>query len=159
LARGIGRRDPEAGVTLVEMLVVLALMGVLAGTAALGLGALSRGADPRAEAALLAARMRLASEEAVLAGRPAALLWEEGGYRFASLADGAWAPHPRPALSQPRTLPEGLRLRAEGEARAFAITPAALPAGGEPLRLGLEGRREAVTVLWDGASAQVEAAP
>lgn len=145
-------RRPEAGVTLVEMLVVLALVATLAGAVALGLGPATRGAALRDEAEILAARMRRASEEALLSGQPAALTWSEGTYRFLTLADGAWAPHPVPLLAEERTLPSGMSFGGRG---TFAVTAAVLPATGEPLRLSLrrDGDGARAEVLWDGATA------
>ncbi len=140
--------------TLVEMLVVLALVATVAGAVALGLGPATRGAAPREEAQILAARMQRASEEAVLTGQPVALAWSEDAYRFLLLADGAWVPHPVRLLGEARTLPPGMSF---GERGTFAVTAAVLPAAGEPLRLSL--RRDggdparAVEVLWDGAAA------
>lgn len=140
------------------MLVVLALIGAVAGATGLAVGGAVRGEGAQGEAAILATRMRRASEEALLAGEPVALAWSEHGYRFLALADGAWVPHPAPLLGEPKALGSGLRF--EGEAAgAFAVTAAALPAGDEPLilRLGAEGGDpdRAVTVEWDGATATV----
>ena len=160
MTRSVGPRPIEAGVTLVEMLVVLVLVATLAGAVALSLPA-ARGADPLVEAELLAARMRRASEEALLAGAPVALAWDGEGYRFLVSMDGAWTPHPVRLLAETRTLPSGLALAGEG---IFAVTSADLPLDGQPLRLGL-GRAgadpvRAVAVTWDGATATVtEPAP
>jgi type II secretion system protein H len=141
-------------VTLVEMLVVLALVATLAGAVALGLGPVARGAGPHEEAQILAARMRRASEEALLTGQPVALAWSEDAYRFLALAGGAWVPHPLPLLAEERRLPSGMTL---GEPGAFAVTAALLPGPGEPLRLPLrrdgDDPARAVEVLWDGATA------
>ena len=51
------RRARDAGVTLTEVLVALAIVGTMAGAALLGLGALGRGPSGEAEA------MRLASHK------------------------------------------------------------------------------------------------
>lgn len=140
--------------TLVEMLVVLALVATVAGAVALGLGPATRGAGPRDEAQLLAARMRRASEEVVLTGQPVALAWSETAYRFLILANGAWVPHPVPLLGEARTLPSGVRF---GERGTFAVTAAALPAADAPLRLSMrrdgDDPAQAMAVLWDGATA------
>lgn len=150
-------RAGDAGVTLVEVLVVVVLVGVAAGAVALGLGSAGPGPDLGVEARLLAARMARASEEAVLTGRAAAIVWTEDAYRFVAEEDGGWTPHPVPLLAEERTLPGGVRLA--GASGAFVVTAAALPAGPEPLSLSLEGRDAKATVTWDGAAARVEEAP
>lgn len=140
--------------TLVEMLVVLALVATLAGAVALGLSPATRGVGPHDEAQLLAARMRRASEEALLTGQPVALAWSENGYRFLSLADGVWAPHPVPLLAEERVLPSGMTFEEPG---TFAVTAAVLPEAAEPLRLSLrrdgDDPADAVRVIWNGATA------
>lgn len=139
--------------------MVLALIGVAAGAVGLGLGPATRGTGARAEADLLAARMRRASEEALLAGEPVALAWSDGGYRFLALQDGAWAPHPVPLLGTPKALSDGLEFADEAPEGSFAVTEAALPAEGAALVLRLKAKgddpAQAVAVTWDGAVATV----
>ena len=77
-----GRRHGEAGVSLVEVLVVLAIIGVMAGVGVLGLGAADRGARAEAEARRLADRLQLAADEVLVTGTPHALVWDAEGYRF-----------------------------------------------------------------------------
>ena len=74
--------------TLVEMLVVLAVVGVSAGVVVLGLGSLRRGDGAQAEANRLADRLKLAADEVLVSGRPMAIAWTPGAYRF----EGAGAP-------------------------------------------------------------------
>ena len=57
--------------TLVEMLVVLAVVGVSAGVVVLGLGSLRRGDGAQAEANRLADRLKLAADEVLVSGNPA----------------------------------------------------------------------------------------
>lgn len=139
--------------------MVLALIGTVAGAVGLSLGPAARGAGARDEAVILAARMRRASEEVVLTGQPAALLWSEEGYRFVTLEDGAWAPHPVPLLAEARALGGGVRFQGEAPKGSFAVTAAALPAANAllALRLGTAGGdpAAAVAVTWDGAGATV----
>ena len=87
------RRDPQAGLTLIEMLVVLVIVAVMAGVAVLGLGALDRGARAEAEARRLADRLQLASDQVLVSGAPLAMVWDAGGYRFLrwDAGQGAWA--------------------------------------------------------------------
>jgi general secretion pathway protein H len=143
--------------TLVEMLVVLALIGVVAGAVGLSLGPAVRGPGAPDEARLLAARMHRASEEALLTGQPVALVWTERDYRFLTLGAEGWAPHSVPLLAQVKALPPALRFAGSG---AFAVTGANLPAGGARLELSLEGSGPAAVVTWDGVTAAlVETSP
>lgn len=153
-------RRCEAGVTLVEVLVVLVLIGAVAGAVGLGFGAGDRDANARTEATLLAARMRLASEEAVLEGRPVALVWSSQAYRFETLAENVWEPHPISLLGTPKVLDARSGFLGEAAAGgAFIVTAAALPESGAPLviALGPIGAEAAtvVRVRWDGATATV----
>lgn len=155
-------RRPQAGVTLVEILVVLALIGVVAGAVSLGLSPASRGPSPREEADLLAARMRRASDEVLLTGQAVALVWSERDYRFLALVEGGWAPHPVPLLGQAKTLGDAVHFQGESPQGGFAVDATGLPAGGGPLTLviGRAGADAAqiVAVTWDGVSVAVSEA-
>ena len=146
-------RMAEAGLTLVEMLVVLALIGVMAGAVGLSLGPAARGPGAQDEARLLAARMRSASEEALLTGQSVALVWTEHDYRFLTLGPDGWRPHSVPLLAEVKALPAALRFPRSG---AFAVTGANLPANGVLLELPLQGSGPAAVVIWDGATAALE---
>lgn len=142
--------------TLVEVLVVLALVGTVAGAVGLSLGAAVRGPDSRGEAELLAARMRLASEEALLTGQAVAFVWSDSEYRFLGLGPDGWAPHAVPLLAEVKTLGGPVRFLNDGGAGGYAVTAEALPVSGTPLalRLGAEGEdsARAIVVIWDGAT-------
>jgi general secretion pathway protein H len=144
-------------VTLVEVLVVLALIGTVASAVGLSLSPTARGTEARGEAELLVARMRRASEETLLTGRPVALVWSERSYRFLALVEGSWIPHPTPLLGEAKTLDAGVLFQGEVPHGGFAVTSAALPAGGSPIALliGTDGGdpARAVVVSWNGATA------
>lgn len=110
------RRDPQAGLTLIEMLVVLVIIGVMAGVAVLGLGSLDRGARAEAEARRLADRLQLASDQVLVSGAPLAMVWDAGGYRFLRWDAGlaAWEPSGAGLIDQRHSLPPALRLERAG---------------------------------------------
>lgn len=118
-------RDPAAGLSLIEVLVVLAIVGVMAGVTTLGLGALGQGAQGEAEASRLAARLQLAADEAMVSGTPLALVWDERAYRFLQWdgVDRAWKAAELGDLGTLHRLAAGLRLQPEGADGPVLITP------------------------------------
>ena len=140
---------------MIEVLVVLALIGLLSGTVALSIGAASRGQGAAdREAALLVERLNRAAEIALLSGRPAVLEWEARGYRFlAKDAEGEWAAHDDPILAA-----EG-DVALDGAGGRVEIGPDLLPPEGGPLLLTLRsGGGRALRVRFDGARARAEPA-
>lgn len=84
------RPNRRNGFSLVEMMVVLFVMGVLAGAAVL---MLPGDADRlRREAERFAARVSAARDEAITGGMPVAVVVSEAGYYFEQRQGGAWAP-------------------------------------------------------------------
>ncbi|WP_404712120.1 GspH/FimT family pseudopilin [Sphingomonas sp. MMS24-J13] len=145
--------DPrESGLTLVEMLVVLAIVGVMAGTVVLSAGAGSgRGAE--VEARRLAARLELAADETMVTGRPVAFVGGRSGYRFLVRQAGRWRDETAPAL-EPYTLPSGLTL--EGAGAAPVVIGA--DGGGSPLDLRLvPARGTGWAIAFDGVAASAKA--
>lgn len=144
-------RDGEAGISLVEVLVVLAIVGLMSGLSVIGLGALDRGSRAEAEARRLADRLRLASDEVLVTAMPVAMIWDARGYRFVGWdpAAEAWEAHSLPELGTPHILSAALRLEAEEGAAetAVLITPdlpqppvvLRLSGGGGPWRVSFDG--------------------
>ncbi len=84
--------------TLVEILVVLAILGVMTGVTALALPSTTRTTTLTNEAELLASRLDVAAEQSLMSGRPAALDWGDGGYRFLEWTGTEWTTHRNPLL-------------------------------------------------------------
>ena len=156
MARTVTRgRDPQAGLTLIEVLVVLAIVGVMAGVTVLGLGALDRGARAEAEAMRLADRLQLASDAALTSGAPLALVWDAGGYRFDAL--GCRPPRPggrasRVCSARATRCPPRCRLigDASGGTPPLLITPERPQA---PVELRIAGDDAVWAVRFDGVGA------
>lgn len=126
-------RDGEAGVTLVEVLVVLVLVGLMAGAVGLRLGDRPSDSAEQREATRLAVRLSLAADTALTTGEAATFTWGPDGY---SLGDGPLRRTSAPILTAPGQYP---------------ISPDLLPARSGPLRLTLGD----TTVVFDGARAFV----
>lgn len=108
----------EQGLTLVEVLVVLAIIGVMSGIAVLGLGGTSRGAGTQTEAHRLAESIQLAADEAMVTERTVALDWDVEGYSIVewSAADGGWRPMEAGGFGGRHQLPPDISLEGMSEA-------------------------------------------
>lgn len=109
-----GTSRTSSGFTLLEVLVVLALMGVVLAFATASLRGPEPGDQVHEEAARMQALMQLASDEAVIQARIHGLRLLPNGYAFAAYGADGWTTLERKPL-QPRTLPSHMR---------FADTPA-----------------------------------
>jgi general secretion pathway protein H len=139
--KGPRRRE---GMTLVELLVVLAIVGVSAGVVVLGLGSLRRGYGAQTEANRLADRLKLAADEVLVSGRPMAIAWTPGAYRF----EGAGTPSA--ALAEPHRLSDGVRLAGpDGAASALIDPDSAAP----PVTFVLRQEDGGWSVRFDGLNA------
>lgn len=144
-------RDRRAGMTLVEVLVVLAIVGVSAGVVVLAAGTGDRQLSVESEANRLADRLRLAADEVLVTRRPLVLTWDAGGYRF---TPGRASDVPGEALRDRHDLPAGIRLTAAGTASPTAVDPD----GAEPVAVFiLAGDGQVRRVSFDGLNATVEA--
>lgn len=93
-------RRHQAGFTLVELMVVLAVMGLLAGVAVWRWPA--GDGQVRADAVALSSRIAAARDQAILSGRPLALELDSAGYRFVARGAEGWQPVAEPALRERR---------------------------------------------------------
>lgn len=142
-------RTPDAGVTLVEMLVVLAIIGVAAGAIGLSVAPGDRAGRAEAEAVRLAASLRVAVDGALLSGQPAALIWTDQGYRFQlwSLSGQTW----RDGESIRAFAPPLAMTRRDGAPAAPVLID---PAGtGGLVEFALHGKGAPWLVRFDGFSA------
>jgi general secretion pathway protein H len=138
----IGWQD-ETGMTLVEMLVVLAIIAVAAGAVALGVGTASRGPSAEAEARRLAARIQLAADEMMVRERPLAIEWDAKSYRLLAWQGGAWR-----GTGESHSLPIGLRL-------GPGAGPVPLGAD-QPVKLRMSGPSQSWLISYDGLNAAVQ---
>lgn len=120
------------GFTLVEVLVVMALAGVLLGAVALSTAPDDATRVVRA-AERLAQVMRYAQFRASVTQRSHGIAIEGRRYRVVAYRDGRWAPSPA-AQARSGRLPEGLRFVGYPDVRGAADTPVVVfaPARDEP---------------------------
>ncbi|QFT61973.1 hypothetical protein FIU91_03445 [Roseivivax sp. THAF30] len=149
-------RGRDAGVTLLEVLVVLALIGVSAGLVSLSVRPGDRADQAvRQDSELLAARLSIAVEESLVSGRAAALDWRRDGYSFVEWREEDWRPHGNPRLAERQTVSRALSLAGDTGATEGRLTigPDAAPPPGRTTIFRIGAR---ANVAFDGLSAYVE---
>ena len=140
----------EKGLTLVEMLVVLAIIGVVGSVAVMGIGGAGRSASAQAEAQRLAASIQAAADEALVSDRPAALVVDGGGYAFAAWhkASRTWKDHGTPELAAYHDLAEGVALTGNSSTGPLPLGEAA-----GSYRFTVTAAGQSWTVVFDGLNA------
>ena len=151
-------RAPDVGVSLVEVLVVLALLGVMAGAISFGLGRQVQGKSIDEEAELLISRLNRAADHSLLSGQKMQLQWDEGGYRFLIWAQGDWQTHPIGILGTPYQISSQMRLLGDSNDQTFVVWPGLIPKGGKTLKLTLQSgdQGQTINLIFDGVTARLD---
>jgi type II secretion system protein H len=162
LPRDNRKRRSDAGLTLIETLVVLVIVGVMASVIGLSVSGGNRSAAAiEREATLLSVRLERASNSAMLNGTPAGFIWDTDGYGFLSFQDGAWAAHPDGVLGAPHRLDQGVVLAVDGQRQGqYLMRSDMLPSKAQSetgqllaMQVAFSGADETVAFLFDGVSA------
>lgn len=112
----------QHGFTLLEVLVVLVIIGIVAGFVAMSIGGGTTDERLRTEAQRLVQLMSLASQTAVINSRQLGFIAGANGYRFVQLQNNRWQSFPNDRPLRPRALPAPLRL--ELSANDIKLPPA-----------------------------------
>lgn len=113
-------RGGAGGFTLLEVLVVVAIIGVMASLAVLSIG--NRALDDRleAEARRLQELIALAADEALLQGVELGFVQTVDGYGFLAFKDGRWLPLEDAGVLRSRAIAEPFYLTLSVEGRPVA---------------------------------------
>ena len=146
--------------TLVEILVVLALLSVMTGTVALSFGGAGRSNSITNEADLLVARLNRAVDDVVLTATPMQFNWRDSGYHF-KIAENAsvWERHPISILGDDHALPDGLQLQSQGNFSAMIVDADLIPNPRQILLLRMTSDDgDVINMTFDGINAKVSKA-
>lgn len=134
--------------TLIEMLIVLAIIGVAAGAVTLSIGTATRAPNVETEARRLASRLQAASDDAMLGDRITAFTVDNHGYGFARWNAGQWQPVTDKPMAY-HQLPSGMTVE------LTAKPPVVLGAdgSGQPLAATVEAGDQRWQVVYDGMTA------
>lgn len=144
----------QEGMTLVEMLVVLAIIGLTAGASVLALGS-GAGLDGQSEARRLQARLQLAADAAMISDAPLALSLKPGGYGILDWNPraNAWQPRVEGVLGEVHTLPRGMTVTSRD---GRALLPIDADDRGDDIALVLQAGSKSWIVAFDGLTARVQ---
>lgn len=144
-------RQAQSGLTLIEMLIVLVIIGIATSAAVLGVGTVGRDRQAEAEAVRLAAHLNMAVDEGLVSRAGLALIWDTKGYKVRRWTAEGWQAATTPLLARQHDLPSGVVLRrVDGLADPVAVAEDGL---GPAVTLEISGPAATWLVAFDGFSA------
>ena len=152
MTRGLAKgRQRQAGLTLIEMLIVLVIMGIATSAAVLSVNMVGRDRRAEDEATRLVAQLTMAVDEGLVSRTRLALFWTAGGYAVKRWSSEGWQPAATPLLARPHDLPGAVVLRrSDGTSGPVVVAEDGLGPGAV---LELAGSGRPWTVVFDGFSA------
>ncbi len=112
---------PPAGFTLLEVLVVVAIIGVILTFAVLAIGGDRRAEELSRESRQFAELLRMGSEQAVLRAEEWGVQISDDDYRFLLFTDEGWVPREDDDIFRTRPFAEDTRLELELEGRDLVL--------------------------------------
>ena len=143
---GAKRSAADAGFTLVETLVVLAILGIVAGASVAAIGAFDRSALAETEANRLARLIQQAADERLVTGTDINLSWDGDSYRFDTSGDDGDAI----AFLGEYELPQGVRITTPATQRSVPVDDRVA------MSADLAGRDDLWRVSFDGLTARAD---
>ncbi len=149
------RRHAEAGLTLIEMLVVLVIIGIATSVIMLSVNMVGRDRQAEDEATRLAAQLTMAVDEGLVSREKLALFWTPSGYEVKRWGPGGWQSATTPRLAGTHVLPASVGLRrVDGAADPVAVAEDGL---GPAVSLEISGSGPSWIVAFDGLQATAHA--
>lgn len=148
------KRRAADGFTLVEMLIVLAIIGVSASMVVLSVGSVTRAPSVESEARRLATHLQAAADDAMLGDRTIAFTVEAHGYGFATVSGKEMVARTDPAMAF-HTLPAGMVVTLDVKPPVIL----GVDGSGQPMSAVLESGKQKWIVTYDGMTATAMPAP
>ncbi len=148
-------RDSELGMTLIEMMAVLAIIGITAGATVLGIGAATRGPSVEAEARRLASHIQSVADEAMVEDHGRALTWDETSYAFLQWNGRGWQSDGEEQHAR-HSLPAGIKISL---APAKPPLPLGVEGSGIPAVVTMRSGEDRWMIVYDGLTTSAIPAP
>ncbi len=144
-------RNRQSGLTLVEMLIVLVIMGIATSAAVLSVNMAGRDRRAEDEAVRLAAHLTMAVDKGLVSREQLALFWTADSYEIKRQTEAGWQPAEAPQLARIHALPGSLVLRrVDGTTDPVVVSEDGL---GPAVMLEISGKGVPWIVAFDGFSA------
>ncbi|MEO0378842.1 MAG: prepilin-type N-terminal cleavage/methylation domain-containing protein [Pseudomonadota bacterium] len=156
---GSSGRAADAGVTLIEMLVVLTLFAVVSSAVVMSLPTRGSSGSAKITAISLAAQIERAIGLALAENQGFGIGLDDGQLRFLQRSKtGEWRAHAHPHLAQVKLFPVNVRFLEQDKdaAPVFAVSARLIPELGQPLRLAFGDPLTGSNLNYDGVTVRLE---
>ncbi|MBW4707431.1 hypothetical protein KX928_06495 [Roseobacter sp. YSTF-M11] len=142
--------------TLIEMLVMLVVIGIMAGAVTISFAPKPKGASAELISLKLVADLRRAVQYSLSHQQGFGVLAGSEGYRFVVEGTDGWGPHPHSALRDLKPFPSSLRISMQDHDNVvFAVSRHLVPEGNPPWQVSFGQGSFAQQVIFDGITARI----